>query len=169
MKKLIALFSALLISTMLLAQSNMITMVPDTTGTIIGVDNATTTGGNIHKFTAGVINTGYSGWAIEVFVTATGTHATDSTRVTVYGSMDGTNYFKITDLGTPWLLGGAAYRAGTDVAGYRLSDGGGATGGWIWKVASPMTYRYLRVQIAQFKKSSILTVNRCKLHLFKSH
>jgi len=168
MKKLISLLCALLISTVLLAQTNTITMVPDTAGTIIGVDNATTTGGNIHKFTAGVINTGYSGWAVEVYVTTSGTHATDSTRVEVYGSMDGTNYFKITDLGTPWLLGTAKYRAGTDLVGYKLSSEGTGAVGWVWKSAAPITYRYIQVKIAQLKKLSILTVNRCKLHLFKS-
>lgn len=148
----------------------IVSLTPDTAGTIIGVDHATTAGGNVHKFTSPQITGGYQAWAIDVYVTASGTHATDSTHVAVYGSYDGTNYFQITDLGTPWLIGSGVYYgstySGNTYMGVRLSSTG-ATAGWGWKVASPMPYRYIQVKISQYKKLSILTVNRCKLHLFK--
>lgn len=139
-----------------------ISLTPDTTGTIIG-----TAAGNYHLFTSPIINLGYDGFAIEVYATTSGTHATDSTHVEVYASEDGTNYFMLTDLGTPYLISTAKYRAATTV-GYKLSSEGTGAVGWVWKASdATLPYKYIRVKVTQYKVGSILTVNRCKLHLFK--
>lgn len=161
MKKLFLISLVLLLGIVASAQ-NTITLYPDTAGTIVGSG-----AGVLHKFTSGNIQSGALPYSIEVFVTASGTHVDDSTRVHVYGSMDNVNFFKITDLGTPWTTASGAYRAGTDITAYRLSNGGGATGGWVWHPTWYLQYRYIQVRITQYKVGSILTVNKCRLHLFR--
>lgn len=161
MKK-IFLLLALVIASYAVSAQTTVSLTPDTTGTIIG-----TAAGNYHNFTSPVITNAYQGFAIEVYVTTSGTHATDSTHVEIYASEDGTNYFMLTDLGTPYLISTAKYRSAFTV-GYKLSSEGTGAVGWVWKgSASTLPYRYIRVKVTQYKVSSILTVNRCKLHLFK--
>lgn len=167
MKRLLIVLSLLLAVFVTQAQLRTFTMTPDTTGTIIGVDNATTSGGNMHKFTSPLITQNYNG-GVYVYVTASGTHATDSTRVELWASMDGTNYFRLKyeDVGRPALLGYAGFYYGVATTGattgYRLSSAG-ATAGWYWKI-DHIKYRYLQARIYQLKAGSILTVNECKLH-----
>ena len=155
-----------------------IVLKPDTAGTIIGVDNAVTTGGNVHTFKSGFIQGGPYVWSVETYVTITGTHATDSTRVEVWGSMDGINYsrLKYEDVGRPTLTG-AAFAAPTNnfyygvaVTGYttgvRLSSAGTGPAGWHWHPTALLSYRFIAVKIYQLKALSICTVNKCNLHLF---
>jgi len=155
-----------------------VSLTPDTTGTIIGVDNATTTGGNVHTFKSPQITGGPYFWSLEVYVTIAGTHATDSTRVVVYSSMDGTNYTQLTyaDLGIPKLAGAGTATATTTYyqgvapageVGARRSSAGTGAGGWNWHPTTPLTYRYIMVKIYQLKALSTCTVNKCRLHLFK--
>ena len=170
MKKLLLLL-ALIVS--IAASAQEVNLTPDTTGTLLG-----SAGGTVHTFTSPKINGSYQAWAIEVYVTTTGTHATDSTRVQMFGSMDGTNYFPLTYalMGIPRLVG-AAYAAstfkyyqgtaGNATTGVKLSSEGTGAGGWTWNVTSPIPYRYVSVKITQYKASSILTVNKCRLHLYK--
>lgn len=150
-----------------------VNLTADTTGTLAG--SAT---GTVHTFTSPIITGSYSAWSIEVYVTASGTHATDSTRVQMFGSMDGTNYFPLTYalMGVPRLTG-VAYAAATTTyyqgtagnatTGARLSSAGTGAGGWVWNVTSPIPYRYISVKISQYKAASVLTVNKCRLHLNK--
>lgn len=156
------------------AQSQVVaTLTPDTTGTILG-----SAPGTVHRFTSPVITGSYSSWSVEVYVTTTGTHATDSTHAQMYGSMDGTNYFPLTYalMGVPRLVGAgfaastfSYYQgvAGALTTGTKLSSAGTGAGGWIWNVLSPCPYRYIAVKITQYKAASILTVNKCRLHLVK--
>lgn len=162
MKKLF-LTIAFLFSVAVLMAQNTITMTPDTAGTIAG-----TAAGVTHKYTVGPITGGPYPYAVEVYITASGTHATDSTHVALWASMDGTNYFQLTDQGTPWLLGYAVYNSTAlpTTIGKRLSSAG-ATAGWIWHPTWYMQYRYYQVRVTQYKVGSILTVNRAKMHLFK--
>lgn len=159
MRKLMILF-AFMAFWMLAGAQTTISLTPDSTGTITG-----TATGKMHEYTSPVISGRYS-FAVEVYVTTGGTHATDSTQVYVYGSMDGTNYFQITDMGTPWLLGTAKYSASRK-CGYKKSSEGTGAVGWVWHPDTDLNYRYIKVTIEQFKAASVLTVNRCKLHVFK--
>jgi hypothetical protein len=162
MKKLFLLFAILCLG--FAAQAQVVSLTADTAGTLIGQ-----AAGLTHKFTSPAI-TSNSQWAIELLVTPSGTHSTDSTRVQIFGSMDGTNYFQITDLGTPWLVGTAKYRGATDAAGlcgYRLSSEGHAQVGWTFMPTTTLKYRYVQVRVTQYKLLSILTVDRAKLHIFK--
>jgi hypothetical protein len=163
MKKLFVTLAFLFSVAILMAQTT-ITMKPDTAGTIAG-----TASGVTHTFTVGPISGGSYTYSVEVYVTASGTHATDSTHVTLYASMDGTNYFKLTDQGIPWLLSYAAYNS-TDLPTYtakRLSSAG-ATAGWVWHPTWYLQYRYYQVRVTQYKVGSVLTINKARLHLFKN-
>ena len=172
MKKLLILFSVLIFAAFQVDAQTTINLTPDTTGTIIGVDNAVTTGGNMHKFTSPVITQGWR-WGVYVYVTTTGTHATDSTRVEIWGSQDGTNYFRLKyeDVGRPALLSTAKFYYGVAVTGFttgvKLSSEGTGAVGWYWTPTTVLPYRYVQVRIYQLKAGSILTVNKCQLHLFK--
>lgn len=122
--------------------------------------------GNSRSWISPQITQGYRAWAVEIYVTTTGTHATDSTNVTLWASMDGTNYFKLTDLGTPWLIGTSAYYASTVVA-TKLSSAGTAAVGWVWHMNTPLPYRYIKATVTQYKLLSVVTLTRAKLHLYK--
>lgn len=122
--------------------------------------------GNTRTWTSPAVTQGYRAWTVEVYVTTTGTHATDSTHAEVYASMDGTNYFKLTDLGTPYLIGTSAYYSST-VVGTKLSSAGTGAVGWVWHMNSPLPYRYIQVKLTQYKLLSIITMTRGKLHLYK--
>jgi hypothetical protein len=160
MKKLILIFAALLFTATMHAQI-FAAMTPDTAGTIAGMGV-----GRSHYFTSPAITQGYQAWAVDIYVTTTGTHATDSTNIIIEASEDGTNFFKLTDLGTPWKISTAAYYASTTTA-TRLSSAGTGAVGWVWKIVSPLPYRYVRAKITQYKDASILTVNRCNLVVVK--
>lgn len=164
------LIAALILFSVVSQAQYMIALTPDTTGTLSVTSTNTSV---MHKFTSPRI-TSLMQYSLDVYVTASGTHATDSTHVSVWGSMDGTNYFQITTLGTPWLVGYGAYYATTYLlgsasaytyTGYRLSSAG-ATAGWAWTPQLWMTWRYIQVRITQYKALSVLTVNRCYLHTF---
>lgn len=159
MKKLIFVI-ALLVGFVCANAQTTINLTADTTGTIAG-----TAAGTYHLYTSPIITQGYSGYSIDVYVTASGTHATDSTHIEIYASLDGTNYFKLTDLGTPYLVSYGTYQSSVTMAS-RLSSAG-ATAGWAWKGTTTLPYRYIQVKVTQYKVASVLTINRCKLHLYK--
>lgn len=148
----------------MLAGAQTYTLTPDTTGTITGL-----AGGRTHYFTSPAI-TSYAGWTVDIYVTTTGTHATDSTIVTLEASMDGTNFFKVSEV-TPKLLGTAAWRSAGVTAiiytGKKYSSEGTGAVGWVWAATTPLTYRYVRLKVTQYKASSILTVDRAKLSIYK--
>lgn len=148
----------------MLAGAQTYTLTPDTTGTMTG--NAA---GLTHYFTSPAI-TSYAGWAVDLYVTTGGTHALDSTIVTLEASMDGTNYFKVSEI-TPKLIGTAAYRS-TGVAaiiytGKKYSSEGTGAVGWVWAATTPLTYKYVRIKVTQYRALSVLTINRAKLSIFK--
>lgn len=161
MKKLILLFAVLLLGYCTQAQvmSYTLNMATDSSGVYAGSG-----AGTVHYCTSPYIGSGAYNWTLELKVTASGTHATDSTEVIVEGSMDGTTYFKLTDLGTPWLGAYSVYYT-VPVVGARLSATG-AVGYWVWHPTVVLNYRYVRFKITQYKVLSVLTVNRAKLHLF---
>lgn len=172
MKKLFLILFAVLTVSIGQAQT-VAALTPDTTGTLLG-----SAPGTVHTFTSPKITGDYKAWSIEVYVTTTGTHATDSTHAQMYGSMDGTNYFPLTYalMGVPRLVGAAfaastfSYYQGTAgnlTTGTKLSSAGTGAGGWTWNVLTPCPYKYIAVKITQYKALSVLTVNRCHIHLVK--
>jgi len=163
MKRFVFILAALLCFAAAQAQIT-VNFTADTAGAIAG-----TAAGTTHYYTSPQV-TGTYYYTIELYVTAGGTHATDSTRVNVYGSMDGTNYYLLTDLGTPWLISTAKYRASDPTVAttaYRLSSEGTGAVGWVWHPTTILQYRYIRLKITQYKAASTLTMTRAKLHLFK--
>lgn len=154
------LIAALILFSVVSQAQYMIALTPDTTGTLSVTSTNTSV---MHKFTSPRITSLFQ-YSLDVYVTASGTHATDSTEVKLYGSMDGTNYFLITTAGTPWLLNSGIYYSSVPM-GARLSSTG-ATAGWVWTPQLWMTWRYIQVRITQYKALSVLTVNRCYLHTF---
>jgi hypothetical protein len=84
--------------------------------------------------------------------------------------MDGTNFFKVSEV-TPKLLGTAAWRSAGVTAiiytGKKYSSEGTGAVGWVWAATTPLTYRYVRLKVTQYKASSILTVDRAKLSIYK--
>lgn len=148
----------------LLAGAQTFTLTPDTTGTIAGL-----AGGRTHYYTSPSINT-YAAWTVDLYVTTGGTHATDSTIVTLEASMDGENYFKVSEI-TPKLLGTSAWRSTGVTAilytGKKYSSEGTGAVGWVWAATTPLTYKYIRLKVTQYKALSVLTINRAKLSIFK--
>lgn len=136
-----------------------VSLTADTSGTMAGL-----AAGRTHYFTSPLITQGYH-YAIECYVTTSGTHATDSTTVSVEGSVDGTNFFTL-DCSTPGLISTAKYRS-WQYTGYKLSSEGTGAVGWVWKPTTELNLRYVRLKITQYKLLSVLTINRAKLHLFK--
>ena len=159
MKK-IVLISLLLLAAFTAQPQIIARLTADTAGTIAGC-----TAGRTHYFTSPKITNGYN-FSIEIYVTPSGTHATDSTKVVIEASSDGSTYFTLTDLGTPFKIGTAAYYASTTTA-TRLSGAGHDAVGWTWTPGYILTHRYVRAKITQYKTGSILTVNRANLHLYK--
>jgi len=153
MKKFIMFISLLLIGFGLQAQSpGKLNFTPTTNDSIV---NAGT------KYcTLSAPITGMYAYSISVYLTHS-LGSTDSTQVTIEGSNNNSDWYKLTYLGTPMLAGGAIYRTASVMAKI-----GTTSGGWLFVPTWYITPGYLRVKVHHYATGSV-KITRANIFLHK--
>jgi len=160
MKKILALIFLVSLAFASMAQTGVqMTFTPATNDSIVGAATKYCTLSNTIK--------GQWNAAIEVYITPS-ISSSDSTHVWVEGSMNGTQWYKMINLGEPAKSVGTYYTTNATVAaaGYDYKGRmGTSAAGWLWQPQWFICPPYLRVAVQHFKAATSVKITRATLYL----
>ena len=160
MKKLLLLIPLLMLFAFSQAQTGKrMTFTPTTNDSIVGAATKYCT-------LSGPI-TGQWNASNEVYITPS-ISSSDSTHVWVEGSMNGTQWYKLINLGEPARSVGTYYTANATVAtaGYDYKGRmGTSAAGWLWQPQWFICPPYVRVAVQHFKAATSVKITRAYIYL----